>query len=76
MVNKIRGVYEHDGVRLLTVLEVAELARCTPSNIRQLIRRGRIPEGRKFGAMGEWLFPEPAITEWVKTRRTRPLTRR
>jgi len=56
------------------VRDVAELTGVTTAAIRQLLKRGRGPVGRRVGT--RWKFDLPEVTRWLVARQTEraPLT--
>jgi excisionase family DNA binding protein len=59
---------EVDGVRVMTAVELAELAGVTQTRIRALCAGGKL-NARKIGR--DWLIPEDAARAWLasETRR-------
>lgn len=56
-----------EGRRMLTTNQVAHLAGCGASNIRNLLRHARIPAPRTMNGQ-TWLYDEEEIMAWLPGR--------
>ncbi|MFE4078524.1 helix-turn-helix transcriptional regulator [Paenarthrobacter sp. YIM B13468] len=54
-----------EGVKLLTIFEVAELVRKTPGQLRWLRHQGKGPTSAKLG--GRIVYREQDVLDWVNT---------
>jgi excisionase family DNA binding protein len=55
--------------RLLTVQDVADMLRTTPTGVRRLRERGTLPPAVKVGARVLWR--EEELAAWLEARRER-----